>query len=134
MEFGIVVNEDFNLFTGTVKGIAGSGIEKRRILVVSCHGRFLHTAGAVEKGADVEPGHGYRKEAHRGENRETATDIVGDHKRLVTFFCGELAQRTLMFVGYCNDALRSLSLAELALKLLFEQAEGYCRFGGCARL
>ena len=60
--------------------------------------------------------------------------VVGHHIGLVALLVGEVAQSTLVGVGYCHNALCGLFFAHLLLKQVFEQTECYGWLGGCARL
>ena len=133
MEAGIVVYKDFYLFAFAVEGVAGGCIGQSRG-VGAGEGGFLHVAGTVEKGSDIEAGDGDGQQAHRSEHRVAATHIVGDDKSLVALCGGEAAQSAAVFVGDGDNEFSGLLAAGLFLQLFAQQAEGYGRLSGCAAL
>ena len=133
-EGGLVSHQDLHLLAQGVQGVPGGGVLPGRI-VRAGGGEGLHgLGGALHQGGDIHPGAGDGQQAHGGEDGIAAAHRVGHHKLLIALRVGQALQGPLVGVGGGVDAPAGPLLAVLLLQQGLEDAEGYCRLGGSARL
>ena len=126
------VNEDLNLFAGTIERIAHSGILRGNIIFGAA--LAFHVSCTFDEGVDIESCAGNGKKADGSEHRETSAHVVGDDERGVTLFVGRGARRALLGVGHRHDHLACSLFAALFLTLFLEETEGQCGLRGGAAL
>ena len=137
VELWLIVGKNFYLLASLmVEGVAGGCIDGCGVLVEGHGGGCgcLHVAGSLDEGGDIETGAGNGEESYRGEDGETAADVVGDNEGGVALFVGCGTCSALMCVGDGDDDAACLSEATLLLALFLEQTEGEGCLGGGAGL
>ena len=132
VQFGVEVNEYFNLFAGAIEGVASFSISHHHVIGIGVSCGSFHSASTFNERLNVETGNGNRHEAHRGEHRESAAHVVRYDESLVAFFFSQLAQCALAGIGDGDDALGGFGFAHLLFEHLFEEAESDGRLGGGA--
>ncbi len=114
--------------------VAHGGVDDGGVLLALDFEALLGVQGTGHQGTDVKAGHADGKKADGREYAETAAHIVGNHEAHVVLLGGEGFEGTLLGVGDGHNAVCSLCLAVVGLKVLLHNAESHGGLGGGAAL
>ena len=122
-EAGLIAAENLNGVALAVQVLTGGGILPGGVFGAAHIERLKLTDRGGDDTADINAGNGHREQADRGENAETAADIIGNHKALPAVGVGQRLQHAAMRVGGGKDMLSCIR-AVLLVEQFAEDAEG----------
>ena len=76
VEFGLIVHEDFDFLTSTIKCIANSSVLRSDVVLGAAF--FFHISGTLHERVNVETSASDGEQTYGSEHRETSTHVVGD--------------------------------------------------------
>ena len=136
VQLRLIVHHDFNLLASLIQTVTYGSILGCGILLEShtASALLFHILSTGYQLLDVKSGNSDWEQTYRGQNRETATHIVGDDKALVAFLVSASTGSTTLCIRYSHDDLLGKVLAPLILALLLQQTECQSGFSSCSTL
>lgn len=130
MQSGVEVDEQFDFFAVSIESVSHHGVDLSRVVHSGTFCGVFHIFCATDQFFDIESGASDREKTYRGQDGESATDVVRDYVRFVSFLVGHCSESPFALVGDGDDKFFSFFEADLLYEEVFEDTESDSRFGG----